>query len=984
MLSWDEVSESKQYQSLSDEDKSAAQEQYWVDVVAPNIPEDDLETARSQFYGYAQQGAAMAPEDGLGASLGKVLENTPERFLKMGGGLMAMAGDETATVEGMVKPLADKVLRGEDIGFLDYMKAASNMITQLPSYFMGKSVKKGSVADNVKKYLSEQGREIAASANEEISKNQPNTDDPVTQFAVDVARGAIDMGPALTAGFLTKSPAVALSAITPQVAGHKYIDRLDMGNQPWEAMDAAKFSVLAEVVPETIPVMALMKRGSPFLKRVIDSSIGEGGQEMLTSILEQTYDAQSLEGMSLKEALLNIDWERAGYEGLVGMGVGTTLSVPAHLADMVSRDQKTEVEKDVKDKVKDKVVDDINESHDVIRMLENKPAVTEGTAEEIAEAERVAEEIRIKEELGITPDIERVIADRDTAAPAEESGIIPWEAPEMEGIGKPERGTRGTGEFKNWEGNVQFEDQLSDKDSQSLKEMRTQVRSMASSLAKIQDPKAAAGSQIAKDLNNARAKLDQFQREKFSSPMGLQQDFVYEKGLDYTEPTEVDLDLDLVEEAPRKPVEDKTIPLAAQVEKQEKLTAQRSTIKRLLQDEEIDATTKTMLEKQLETAEKQLEGEKPKIPKNQFDPDRDDFAQFIRLEGGIDTELESDYAGRFTHLNERAKKNIEQPGRDKGGKTLDDLAERAYEEGFIQKADQAELVEALEKVERGEEVYSANRNIEDTDYEMIKDEKERRQRAPGLSVEEQAQTQADLELEQSQPAAVERADETTIQEYEAGKQSAINELVDTEKTIDELAEIEDKGEPLLQAGEVESTEGMTVDEQIAELQDRQDAKGEPEFDLERDGDRRKIEKTVDELTEIERRKGEPEMKMDRRAEDKDAAEMTADEEIAELEAREAAKGEPELDVEAASGTTTVLPGKEKEAEVTPVKEKERKPVPAKEKDMPSPKRDRISGIKVSVTATESATINDINGRELLEDVNNRIKAYEQFLECLSG
>ena len=47
---WAEVVGSEGFQALSDADKSAAREQYFDQVVAPQVPEADLGLAREQFF----------------------------------------------------------------------------------------------------------------------------------------------------------------------------------------------------------------------------------------------------------------------------------------------------------------------------------------------------------------------------------------------------------------------------------------------------------------------------------------------------------------------------------------------------------------------------------------------------------------------------------------------------------------------------------------------------------------------------------------------------------------------------------------------------------------------------------------------------------------------------------------------------------------------------------------------------------------------
>ncbi|EHY6648639.1 hypothetical protein K4M64_004537 [Salmonella enterica] len=47
---WSEVTSSPEYQNLSDSDKAAAQDQYFNDVVKPQLSPDDVQVARDQFY----------------------------------------------------------------------------------------------------------------------------------------------------------------------------------------------------------------------------------------------------------------------------------------------------------------------------------------------------------------------------------------------------------------------------------------------------------------------------------------------------------------------------------------------------------------------------------------------------------------------------------------------------------------------------------------------------------------------------------------------------------------------------------------------------------------------------------------------------------------------------------------------------------------------------------------------------------------------
>lgn len=88
-----------------------------------------------------------------------------------------------------------------------------------------------------------------------------------------------------------------------------------------------------------------------------------------------------------------------------------------------------------------------------------------------------------------------------------------------------------------------------------------------------------------------------------------------------------------------------------------------------------------------------------------IDPGRDDLLTAVRKLGGIDTALETDWAGRFTHLPRRQGLlgGIERPGK---GRSLDDLTERLNELGYLQTRDQGELANLLDQAETGRPVWS--------------------------------------------------------------------------------------------------------------------------------------------------------------------------------------------------------------------------------------------------------------------------------------
>lgn len=193
--------------------------------------------------------------------------------------------------------------------------------------------------DDVRETLREANRIVSDEANKALgSKELQYTGNGIQKYGYEVAEGVVNMAPAIAAGWATRNPGVSLGLIGAQVAGNSYSDYMEKTGDHDRAMAAAKFNVLAEVIPETIPVMAFLKKAKAgdAVARFIEGSLGEAGQEALTEILQSSYDAVQLENMTLSEALRNIDWGQVGHAALLGFGVGTVLSTPGTFGDVLA------------------------------------------------------------------------------------------------------------------------------------------------------------------------------------------------------------------------------------------------------------------------------------------------------------------------------------------------------------------------------------------------------------------------------------------------------------------------------------------------------------------------------------------------------------------------------------------------------------------------------------------------------------------------
>lgn len=133
---------------------------------------------------------------------------------------------------------------------------------------------------------------------------------------------------------------------------------------------------------------------------------------------------------------------------------------------------------------------------------------------------------------------------------------------------------------------------------------------------------------------------------------------------------------------------------------------------RRLADQTADPSLRQTLLRDAEIAETEAEGQKPNLTPAErarqvriVRPKEDHLILAIQKLGGIDTNIDSDWGGRLSHLTERRPglPAIERPGK---GRSLDDLAESLFELGYIPSRDKAALEARLWDAEDGTPQYS--------------------------------------------------------------------------------------------------------------------------------------------------------------------------------------------------------------------------------------------------------------------------------------
>lgn len=146
------------------------------------------------------------------------------------------------------------------------------------------------------------------------------------------------MVPGLAVGALGGGPAATLAAIGADVYGRSMYDGRMMGLTEEQSRTRAGLNVLAEVVPEALPVTAILgKLPAGKLGTWMTATLGEAGQEALTEVLQQGMDRGYFnEDASASDALKWLaSWEGVtdiGYAATIGAVMGGVLGVPAALS----------------------------------------------------------------------------------------------------------------------------------------------------------------------------------------------------------------------------------------------------------------------------------------------------------------------------------------------------------------------------------------------------------------------------------------------------------------------------------------------------------------------------------------------------------------------------------------------------------------------------------------------------------------------------
>ncbi len=322
---WNEVTLLPQYQALSDEEKENARNEYFADVIAPNTPTEELESARARF-----DEETGPQEDTWGETASKAISHTGQRLKASAGGLMRSAGerDERLTEAG-IKAIQDNGIGpGAAKTALDVVSGANSLLYN----FFNKDEKK-----KLDDKLTEKGAGLASEAHQAIKDNPYKNEDGGLKYYVGHGTETLfgNVLPMLGVSIATKSPGAGLAMMGGQVYGGKYAQSREEGRSPDQASMDGAFYALSETVTEKIPLGLALKGGEPFLRRVLKTGGAEGISEVINQVMQRAYDTGVVdENTDLKTFLAEMTNDEALREyrdaAVLGTGIGATMGGVAH------------------------------------------------------------------------------------------------------------------------------------------------------------------------------------------------------------------------------------------------------------------------------------------------------------------------------------------------------------------------------------------------------------------------------------------------------------------------------------------------------------------------------------------------------------------------------------------------------------------------------------------------------------------------------
>lgn len=329
--SWQEVTQLPEFQSLPDEEKEKARDEYFYDVVAPTAKSyDEVSQLRSQFDAETKPESEKEKEreDTWGETAEKSAHHTGQRLKASAGGMMQSHGEADQVAAGrLMNVLKDGVGPSTAFDLWGLMADAPRIAAE----HVDPELKKR------RESLVEPGKQMAAEAHQAIEDNPYRNEDASLKYYVGHGAETLfgNILPAMGVGILTRNPNAGLALMGGQVYGEKYAQARSDGRTPEQASMDGAFYALSETVTERIPLGLAIKPGSKFMERLAKTAGTEGIGELINAVAQQAYDTgivnettdlkTFIDAMSSDEAL------REYRDSIVlGTGMGATMAAIGH------------------------------------------------------------------------------------------------------------------------------------------------------------------------------------------------------------------------------------------------------------------------------------------------------------------------------------------------------------------------------------------------------------------------------------------------------------------------------------------------------------------------------------------------------------------------------------------------------------------------------------------------------------------------------
>lgn len=310
---WSDVAASPAFQALTTDEQDLARQQYFNDVVAPHVAEDDLGHVRDQFMadagGYKSVSGGPQHRGILnpGMSTPVPAQPAPSLLSRLGGAGYDPAADDVAPtlsdaeVQAHRDWLSKQSLPSPSDTWASVKAGLARSVAGMRLSAMQETADEDLAAAktpaekralwNNDSFNSLQDaiaqdratiNEISKDENDIAARNQDFTSRNVLNAANSLAQSA----PSLAAGILTRSPAVASAAAYPLTQGTSYSQNDQAGVDPETNRRSAALDGFLEGYTELLPAKELFKEGGPLHQRLVNFLMEEIPGESVAQVTQ--------------------------------------------------------------------------------------------------------------------------------------------------------------------------------------------------------------------------------------------------------------------------------------------------------------------------------------------------------------------------------------------------------------------------------------------------------------------------------------------------------------------------------------------------------------------------------------------------------------------------------------------------------------------------------------------------------------------------